>query len=236
LLVLSQAGVSQPENHPDRDVLLRDAASNAVPLAQMVLDASGYLASANERARAMFGLTSGDIGRPLQDLEVSYRPIDLRTPVDQVNRERKPAEVHSVKRQVPDGGVQHFDIYVAPLLKDEGALMGTSITFTDVTTAHHLYEELDRHKQALETASEELQSTNEELETTNEELQSTVEELETTNEELHSTNEELETMNEELQSTNEELGTTNEELRKRGTQLIDLNRFLRSIFASLRGG
>jgi len=236
LLVLSQAGASQPENHLDRDVLLRDAASNAVPLAQMVLDASGYLASANERARAMFGLTSGDIGRPLQDLEVSYRPIDLRTPVDQVNRERKPAEVHSVKRQVPEGGVQHLDIYVAPLLKDEGALMGTSITFTDVTTAHHLYEELDRHKQALETASEELQSTNEELETTNEELQSTVEELETTNEELQSSNEELETMNEELESTNSELQTINTELHTRSGQLDQFNLFIGTVLSSLRLG
>src|SRR5205807_9704137 len=136
LLVLSQAGASQPENHLDRDVLLRDAASNAVPLAQMVLDASGYLASANERARAMFGLTSGDIGRPLQDLEVSYRPIDLRTPVDQVNRERKPAEVHSVKRQVPDGGVQHLDIYVAPLLKDDGDLQAKILPVADKYTSH----------------------------------------------------------------------------------------------------
>jgi two-component system CheB/CheR fusion protein len=43
-------------------------------------------------------------------------------------------------------------------------------------------------------------------------------------------------MNEELQSTNEELGSINEELRSRGTQLTDLNRFLRSVFASLGGG
>jgi two-component system CheB/CheR fusion protein len=43
-------------------------------------------------------------------------------------------------------------------------------------------------------------------------------------------------MNEELQSTNEELGTINDQLRSRGAELNDLNRFLRSVFASLGGG
>jgi two-component system CheB/CheR fusion protein len=234
--VLSQAGPNEPDNHADRDVLLREAASNAVPLAQMVLDAAGYLTTANERARAMFGLAGGDIGRPLQDLEVSYRPIDLRTPVAEVHREHKPVEVRSVQRQLADGGVQHLDIYVAPLLKGDGSLLGTSITFTDVSTANHLYQELDRHKQALETASEELQSTNEELETTNEELQSTVEELETTNEELQSSNEELETMNEELESTNSELQTINTELHIRSGQLDQFNLFVGTILSSLRLG
>jgi two-component system CheB/CheR fusion protein len=117
-----------------------------------------------------------------------------------------------------------------------GILLGTLITFTDVTAQRQLQRELQRSHQELETAYEELQSTNEELETTNEELQSTVEELETTNEELQSTNEELETMNEELQSTNEELQTMNDELRQRGEDLNSANAFLESVLASMRGG
>jgi two-component system CheB/CheR fusion protein len=127
-----------------------------------------------------------------------------------------------------------LDLNIAPLSDSMGAILGTLITFTDVTANHRLQRELERSHQELETAYEELQSTNEELETTNEELQSTVEELETTNEELQSTNEELETMNEELQSTNEELQTINEEARDRGDQLGELNGFLESILTSLR--
>jgi two-component system CheB/CheR fusion protein len=73
------------------------------------------------------------------------------------------------------------------------------------------------------------------METTNEELQSTIEELETTNEELQSTNEELETMNEELQATNEELHTVNNESERRSDEMNQLNAFLESVFASLRG-
>ena len=113
-------------------------------------------------------------------------------------------------------------------------MIGSRITFDDVTRYRLLQSELHASKQELETAYEELQSTNEELETTNEELQSTVEELETTNEELQSTNEELETMNEELQSTNEELQTMNDEMRSRSTDLDVMNSFLESVFSSLQ--
>jgi two-component system, chemotaxis family, CheB/CheR fusion protein len=133
---------------------------------------------------------------------------------------------------VRDGQNRQVDVSLAPLV-DGDVLLGTRVTFTDVTLLKSLQDELMHSKQDLETAYEELQSTNEELETTNEELQSTVEELETTNEELQSTNEELETMNEELQSTNEELQTMNDELRNRGTDLNASNAFLESVFSSL---
>jgi two-component system CheB/CheR fusion protein len=133
------------------------------------------------------------------------------------------------------GQAMFFDLLVVPVPEPKGEFLGCSITFTDVTRAYRLQEEVQRTHQELETALEELQSTNEELETTNEELQSTVEELETTNEELQSTNEELETMNEELQSTNEELQTINDEVRERSDALAELNTFLESILTSLRG-
>jgi two-component system CheB/CheR fusion protein len=118
-------------------------------------------------------------------------------------------------------------------LVTNGTLMGTSVSYVDVTDGHKLREEVTSSKRELEQAYEELQSTVEELETTNEELQSTNEELETTNEELQSTNEELETMNEELQSSNEELETMNEELRHRSLELNDMNAFLETILTTV---
>jgi two-component system, chemotaxis family, CheB/CheR fusion protein len=122
---------------------------------------------------------------------------------------------------------------VVPLLDVHSRLLGTEITFADVTRYRLLHDELEDANRQLETAYEELQSTNEELETTNEELQSTVEELETTNEELQSTNEELETMNEELQSMNDELQSTNDELRERTAEIGSLNAFMESVLSSL---
>jgi two-component system CheB/CheR fusion protein len=120
------------------------------------------------------------------------------------------------------------------MMRPNGVLTGTSVSFVEVTPQRRLQRELDQSRIELESAYEELQSTVEELETTNEELQSTNEELETTNEELQSTNEELETMNEELQSTNEELETINDELRQRTEELNDVNGFLEAILGSLQ--
>jgi two-component system CheB/CheR fusion protein len=235
LLVLAQAGNMEGGNHLARQLRVRDATFESSPFAQIVVDAEGNLAMASERARTLFGLSQRDVGRPFQDLELSYRPVDLRSLIDKCNNERRVVKAESVQRPLPDGTVQRLDIQLTPLTEN-GASIGVGIVFSDQTRYYKLQEELQRHQQELETAYEELQSANEELETTNEELQSTNEELETTNEELQSSNEELETMNEELQSTNEELSTINEELRQRTEELNQTNAFLKSILGSLHSG
>jgi two-component system CheB/CheR fusion protein len=235
LLVLAQAGNMEVGNHLARQLRVRDVAFESSPSAQIVVDADGNLTMASERARTLFGLGQRDVGRPFQDLELSYRPIDLRSLIDRCENERRIVKAENVQRPLSDGSTQHLEIQLTPLMEN-GATIGVSIVFNDQTRYFKLQEELQRNQQELETAYEELQSANEELETTNEELQSTNEELETTNEELQSSNEELETMNEELQSTNEELSTINEELRQRTEELNQTNVFLQSILGSLHGG
>jgi len=212
---------------------LRDMAFEAAAEPQIVLDALGVLVAANAAARHQFGLATADIGAPLQDLELSYRPADLRSSLDRALIDRSDVILKDVPL-VRDGTSRFLDIVLSPLYDGDRLLLGTRISFIDVTSVKTLREELTDSKRELETAYEELQSTNEELETTNEELQSTVEELETTNEELQSTNEELETMNEELQSTNEELQTMNDELRNRSTELNTTNTFMEAVFRSLQ--
>jgi two-component system, chemotaxis family, CheB/CheR fusion protein len=236
LTVLAQAGNLDPANHVTRQTRVRELVADALPIAHLVVDASGFITSINARARADFGLVIADVGRPLQDLEISYRPVELRSLLDQAYRSRRPVEARDVERRGANGEIQYFDVAVVPLLEKGPALLGASISFTDVSGYNRVYRELERSKQELETASEELQSTNEELETTNEELQSTVEELETTNEELQSSNEELETMNEELESTNTELQTINGELQERSIQLNRVNTFMEQILANLQLG
>jgi two-component system CheB/CheR fusion protein len=226
----------EPDPPVDRsDRRLRDASWDLSPLAQMVVDAQGHLLLANERARSMFNLGPADVGRPFQDLEVSYRPTELRSVLDQAYSERRAVSLRGVQWPLRGGEVRWVDVQVTPILEGVRAL-GAAISFDDVTKFQHLQRELEHSNAELAGAYEELQSTNEELETTNEELQSTVEELETTNEELQSTNEELETMNEELQSTNEELTTINDELRRRSDELNDVNDFMESVLMGLRGG
>ncbi len=236
LLLLTQNGDVEANFRINQQVRLREGVLDSMPVAQIAVDASGTVVMINNRARALFGLGSKELGRPLHELEVSYRPLELRSRIEQAYLEHRPVVVPDVERKGPDNTVQYFDVEVNPVQDNDGMNIGANITFTDSTRCHELQEELRRSKQDLETAYEELQSANEELETTNEELQSTVEELQTTNEELQSSNEELETMNEELQSTNEELETTNTELRRRTDELNESNSFQTSILSSLDAG
>jgi two-component system, chemotaxis family, CheB/CheR fusion protein len=217
-------------NGPDLGV--EHAAFETSPTAQMIVDRAGLLVHANAQARRLFGLASRDRGRPLVDLEIAARGIEIAARLDEAYRDRRPALVREVDVTRGDDHSAH-DIQVVPLATTGGEPIGALVTFTDVTRYKTLESSLETARREVETAYEELQSTVEELETTNEELQSTNEELETTNEELHSTNEELETMNEELQSTNEELETMNDELARRTDDLNDTNLFLESILSSM---
>jgi two-component system, chemotaxis family, CheB/CheR fusion protein len=237
LLAMGRGGGEIPPTIPAiSQVKLRELGFEAGPVSQLVVEAGGLLALANEKARAMFAIQPEDLGRPFQDLQVSYKPADLRSSIDRAYEERKPTKLSEVEWSPRAGEVGYLDIHVVPLLEPGGGPLGASITFVDATVSRRLQAELQTSHHELESAYEELQSTNEELETMNEELQSTIEELETTNEELQSTNEELETMNEELQSTNEEIETVNEELAVRGEERDKVNAFLQSILASLKIG
>jgi len=226
---------------PVRDELigldrLRNEAFAASPVAQVVVTADGLVALTNRQAETLFGVSNKDVGRPFRDLDLSYRPVELRAYIEQAQVQRRVARVPGVTYQRAPGETLHLEVQVDPLVDGDASLLGVALIFLDVTGAQRLHDELEHANRQLEAAYEELQSTNEELETTNEELQSTVEELETTNEELQSTNEELETMNEELQSTNDEMQTINDELRDRTAELDNVNAFLEAILTSLRAG
>ncbi|MCX5683995.1 MAG: PAS domain-containing protein [Planctomycetota bacterium] len=235
-MLAAAPGREEPQPIADQHSSLREAVFEATPTAHLVVDLDGTLALASKAASELFHLSPEDIGRPFRDLEISYRPVELRSVIEQVQTEHRPVKLTEVERRFPDGRVQFLNFEVAPLRDSTGNLLGAAVTVQDATLFRSIQEELQRSKQELETTNEELQSTNEELETTNEELQSTNEELETTNEELQSTNEEMETMNEELQSTNEELQTMNSELLQRTDALHDTNAFLQSVLAGLRAG
>jgi two-component system, chemotaxis family, CheB/CheR fusion protein len=215
---------------------LRAGALDASPTAVLLVDREGFVNSANQGARELFSISSADIGRPFQDIELSYRPVDLRSAIERAYSNGDAEDLGRVEWTRAGGYPKTFAVNVRPVTADGGRGLGVAISFEDVTEIARLEEERDRSKRQLETAYAELQSTVEELETTNEELHSTNEELETTNEELQSSNEELETMNEELQSTNDELETMNEEQVSRGTELDRANMFLEGILTSLGVG
>ncbi|MFH8489540.1 CheR family methyltransferase [Streptomyces longisporoflavus] len=234
----SRVGVGLERQQATQTGQLRDLVLDATPGASIALDGNGIVVLINHGARSQFGLTPNDVGRPFQDLEISYRPAELRSLIDQAVYERRSMHVRGAERRLGND-LQYFDIDIQPIMGGPGGPglpIAINVTFMDVTQSTRLKAEVKRVREDLETAYEELQSTNEELETTNEELQSSIEELETTNEELQSTNEELETTNEELQSGNEELETMNDEMRLRTTDLDEAHAFLEGVVSSIAAG
>jgi two-component system CheB/CheR fusion protein len=215
---------------------LRDAVFEAAGDPTLVVDRAGTLVLANTHARTLFGLQPKDVGRPLQDLELSYRPVELRSRIEEAYTDGHAVSIRDVEWRLRSGEVRVVDATVTPIRGTASALLGCVITFSDVSRYRLLQRALQESKRDVEVAYEELQSAVEELETTNEEIQSANEELETTNEELQSANEELETMNEELHSTNEELQSINDELRDRTDEVNETNAFLESILTSIDAG
>src|SRR5215813_11609700 len=163
---------------------LRDLAIESAPFAAIGIDTDGNVVLINSQMRNMFGITSRDIGRQFQDLEISYRPVELRSLIERAYAEHRVVRVSAVERQAGPGETQYLDIHIQPLWASDGLSAGVILMFVDTSIATRLQLEVKRNREELDTAHEELQSTNEGLETTNEELQSGNEELETMNEEM----------------------------------------------------
>jgi two-component system, chemotaxis family, CheB/CheR fusion protein len=229
-------GTSNAEHRGDSTVQLGQEVFTAMSVAQLVVDADGTLALVNRLARTMFDLDGNDLGRPFRDLELAYRPIELRSLIDRARIEGTEVVRRGVERALPLEGTQYLDVQVRPLHDPHGVFLGAMISFEDTTEARQAESELRHASEKLQAAHEELQSANEELETTNEELRATVEELEATNEELHAINEEHEAMNEELQSTNKELRFMNEQVHDRTEELKHSTLLLEAILGNIGSG
>jgi two-component system CheB/CheR fusion protein len=236
LLSLAQGQEHEAAEHLSSNQHLRELAFETGPSAQVVVEAAGKLVLANEKARNLFRLSPKDLGQPLKDLELSYRPVELRSILERVSADLHPVKLNNIDGVQKNNDLQILDVEVRPLKENGDTLAGFSIAYEDVTARQKAQAELQRSNLNLKALSEEIESAHEELETANEELQSTNEELETTNEELQATNEELETMNEELHSTNEELEALNDELRERTEETNRSNAFLQSILGGLHSG
>ena len=201
--------ISTPEmREAGRKRQLRDLALEAAPFAAIGIDTDGNVALVNAQMRNMFGITSRDIGRPFHDLEISYRPVELRSLIERAYAEHRVVRVNAAERQAGPGERQYVDIHIQPLWGSDGLSAGVVLMFIDTSVTTRLQAEVKHSREELETAHEELQSTNEELETTNE----------------------------ELQSGNEELETMNEEMRERTAELDEARTFLEGVLSSVAAG
>jgi two-component system CheB/CheR fusion protein len=170
-----------PERPPAQDALatgstdprqerLRAAANDAAPIAQIVVDAPGFVVAVNQQARTLFNLRARDLGRPLQDLEVSYRPVELRSSIARAYSERQPITFSNVSWRMPTEQQVFLELLVVPIPKGNGSFLGASIFFLDVTRQRRLQDDLQRTNQELETTNEELQTINDEARDRGDEL------------------------------------------------------------------
>ena len=123
LLALTPA--ANPADGGSRHLRMREISYDASPVAQAVIDRRGYLVLANERARRLFGLTAADLGRLLQDLELSYRPLELRSHIEQAYETRSQVQVREVEWRGQGGAdVRRFDVQIVPLAEPRGGPWG----------------------------------------------------------------------------------------------------------------
>src|SRR5262249_22325809 len=126
LLALSPSPGMAETAGATRHARLREASFDASPVAQISIDRRGFLVQANDRARRMFGLAPADLGRVLQDLEISYRPIELRSHIEEAQGSRSAVVIKDVEWRGAGGETRHLEVQVTPLL-DTNSTLGTSI-------------------------------------------------------------------------------------------------------------
>jgi two-component system CheB/CheR fusion protein len=86
----TKAAMSKPTD-------MYSVAFEAAPIAHIVIDAGGTLAMYNDRARGLFGLVPADVGRPFHELELSYRPVELRSMIQDAQAHRRLVVVKDVR-------------------------------------------------------------------------------------------------------------------------------------------
>src|SRR5204862_713579 len=112
---------------------MREAAFDNSAVPQLVIDQDGCLVMANQQARTLFGINLRDLGRPFKDLEVSYRPIELRSRIEQAYAERRMINLKEAEWRFSETEKRYLDVQIMPLTSSIGSLVGVTVTFLDVT-------------------------------------------------------------------------------------------------------
>jgi two-component system CheB/CheR fusion protein len=100
--------------HVERYAELRNAGLDLAPVAMLVVDRGGFITSVNHAARELFDVRPSDVGRPLQDLELSYRPVDLRSGLERAYSARAPVVLDRIVWTTKAGVARTLEVVVTP--------------------------------------------------------------------------------------------------------------------------
>ena len=149
------------------------------PVAQLLFDAGGTLAAANANGRTLLHISSSDVGRSVEELDVSSRIPGLAGLVA-AGAARTMDDV-----QWPDGQVVRvLRIVCTPLPGAAAQAPGIRIDVLDTTEEAALRLDLRQTSRELAAAYQHPDATTEQLRASNEHLLVAVEQLEATTEEL----------------------------------------------------
>src|SRR5262249_24816816 len=135
MAIMTQANGDDGCDTPNHNTMF-SAVFDISPHPQFVVDTNSILAMFNDRTRTQFGLVPSDLGRPFQDLEVSYRPAELRSALAQAIDQRRPVVIRDVHTDGQEP--KFFDVHVVPLSDIGGRSLGVSIAFLDVSRVAEL--------------------------------------------------------------------------------------------------
>ncbi|WP_267396631.1 MULTISPECIES: CheR family methyltransferase [unclassified Sphingomonas] len=125
----SLAGTRPAGDLPPSTALLLEAVINETGSALLVVDDTGMVALANTAARDLLGIGEADIGRPFQDLPVSYRPMELRGPIDDVFRHGRSVKLEDQEYRLTQIAVMRLTIDIRPLTRPDGSTYAALLLF-----------------------------------------------------------------------------------------------------------
>ncbi|MGB6013549.1 MAG: CheR family methyltransferase, partial [Nodosilinea sp.] len=129
LLLMAQTGNEDAADNLSDQLRLREAAFEVSPVARIVLEHNGTLAMANQQVRVLFGLSQRNVGQPLQDLELSYRPVELRSCIEEAYTKRRTVSLTEIAWQNSRGETIFLEVQITPLFGNDNSILGVSITF-----------------------------------------------------------------------------------------------------------
>lgn len=141
--IAAPMGVASLPEESYSSARLRESALQSSAAAQVVLDVEGRLAFVNNRAMYLFGLSLRDVGRPIQDLEVSYRPVELRAHIDEAVSQRRSIWLRDAELLRGTADPVSLDIQFVPLSDEDGDELGLTIIFNDVSQYRQLQREVE---------------------------------------------------------------------------------------------
>jgi two-component system CheB/CheR fusion protein len=135
---------------------LLETVLNEAATAFLVVDETGIVTLANATARNMLSVGEADIGRPFQDLPISYRPLELRGPIEEVLRDKRGIRLDHQEYHISQNDIIRLSIDIRPLHRPDGSAYAALLSFTDTTRLYTMQRELETAQENLENSIEEL--------------------------------------------------------------------------------